>query len=304
MAEGTKPAAAPAQATSGAGAAFPVWGGALLAQKDLRMKLCRYGPMVYSTNDLFVGKSFDLYGEYAEGEIGTIRRFLKPGDTAVDAGANIGAHAVAMAQMVGPTGKVHAAEPVRRNFMLLCTNLCLSGLDNVLVHQAAFAAKAGAMTLDAVDFTKPGNFGGISLKGQSDVKIGRTGAAEQVACLAIDDLKLAACRLIKIDVEGMESEVLAGAAQTLKRFKPVLYLENDRKQNSPGLLKTLLALGYRCYWHMAPLFNEANFFANPQNAFVSAKNLQIRARNVLALPPGEALPYKAATAIESPEDWL
>lgn len=297
------PKSAPS-ATDRAGARHPAWGGALLAQKDLRLKLCRYGPMVYSINDLFVGKSFDLYGEYAEDEIAAIRRFLKPGDTAVDAGANIGAHAVAMGQMVGPKGRVHAAEPLRRNFMILCTNICLNGLDNVRVHQAAFAAKPGAMTIEEVDFTKPGNFGGVSLAGLSDAKIGRTGASDAVACMTVDGLKLASCRLIKIDVEGMEPDVLDGAAATIKRFKPVLYLENDRRKNSPALLARLLGLGYRCYWHMAILFNAANYFANPLNAFMSEKKGLIRARNVLALPPGEKLPYKAATEIKSPEDWL
>lgn len=285
-------------------AASAAWGGALLAQKDLRMKLCRYGPMVYSVNDLFVGKSFDLYGEYAEGEIGVIRRFLGSGDVAVDAGANIGAHTVAMAGMVGPAGAVHAAEPLKRNFLILCANVCLNGLDNVFVHQAAFAAKPGTASLEAVDWSKPGNFGGVSLKGLSDAKIGRAAREEKVACITLDSLDLPACRLVKIDVEGMELDVLQGAAATIRRLKPVLYLENDRRKNSPALLAHLLGLGYRCWWHMAPLFNEANFFANPVNAFVTAQKGQIRARNVLALPPGEKLPYKAAVEIESPEDWL
>jgi len=275
-----------------------------LAQKDLRMKLCRYGPMVYSANDLFVGKSFDLYGEYAEGEIGVIRRFLGPGDVAVDAGANIGAHTVAMAQMVGPGGEVHAAEPLKRNFLILCANVCLNGLDNVCVHQAAFAAGPGSLRLEAVDWSKPGNFGGVSLKGLSDTKIGRTAREEKVACIALDALGLDRCRLVKIDVEGMELDVLQGAAATIRRLKPVLYLENDRRKNSPALLAHLLGLGYRCWWHMAPLFNAANFFANPVNAFLTAQKGQIRARNVLALPPGEKLPYKAASEIKSPEDWL
>jgi FkbM family methyltransferase len=286
------------------GPAQPAWGGALLAQKDLRMKLCRRGPMVYSVNDLFVGKSFDLYGEYAEGEIGVIRRFLKSGDVAVDAGANIGAHAVAMAGMVGQTGRVHAAEPVRRTFLILSANICLGGHDNVLVHHAAFAAKPGEALLEEPDYARPGNFGGVSLMGLSDEKIARTGASEKVRLITVDGLELPRCRLIKIDVEGMELDVLEGAARTIQRLKPVLYVENDRRKNSPALIRRLFALGYRCYWHMAPLYNEANYFANPQNAFIGAGGLPIRARNVLALPGGEKLPYKAAAEIKSPEDWV
>jgi FkbM family methyltransferase len=304
MSGGEKPAQSPAQSPARPPSPAPAWGGALLAHKDLRMKLCRRGPMVYSVNDLFVGRSFDLYGEYAESELDVLRRFLGAGDTAVDAGANIGAHTVAMAQMVGPAGAVHAAEPLKRNFLILCANLCLNGLDNVAVHQAAFAAAPGSMGVAQVDWSRPGNFGGVSLKGLSDAKIARAAREEKVACVTVDSLGLAQCRLVKIDVEGMELDVLQGAAATVRRHRPVLYLENDRRQNSPALLAHLFGLGYRCFWHMAPLFNAANFFANPVNAFPGARKEGIRARNVLALPPGERLPYKAAVEIKSPEDWL
>jgi len=132
-----------------------------------------------------------------------------------------------------------------------------------------------------LDYAAAYNFGGVAL--------GESPDGERVPLLTVDSLNLPACHLIKIDVEGMESDVIAGAEETIRRFRPVLYLENDREKRSAALIRQLLALDYRLYWHLPPLFNPQNFFGASENVFggiVSANVLglhRLESRNVTGL---------------------
>jgi hypothetical protein len=65
----------------------------------------------------------------------------------------------------------------------------------------------------------------------------------------------------------MELDVLEGAGNTLQRFRPRLYVENDRAEKSPSLIEHLLALDYQLYWHMPWLYNPDNFFGDQENVF-------------------------------------
>ena len=60
-----------------------------------KVKDCRHGRLMYLLNDAYIGRSLDVYGEYSEGEIALFRQLLRPGDVAVDVGANIGALTIA-----------------------------------------------------------------------------------------------------------------------------------------------------------------------------------------------------------------
>jgi Methyltransferase FkbM domain len=85
--------------------------------------------------------------------------------------------------------------------------------------------------------------------------------------LPLDALRLESCRLIKIDVEGMEADVLRGSRQTIKKCSPILYIENNRKDGSKALAPVLRELGYDAYWSMSPYFNEDNFYSNSVNVW-------------------------------------
>ena len=74
-------------------------------------------------------------------------------------------------------------------------------------------------------------------------------------------------RLIKIDVEGMELDVLHGAERTIGRFRPILYVENEFPERSEPLLRRLSELDYATYWHVVSFFNPRNFRKNPDNLF-------------------------------------
>lgn len=228
---------------------------------------CRYGPMLFHPHDQFIGRSLDLYGEFSEVEMQLLRQLINAGDTVLDVGANIGAHTVFFAQHVGSVGSVLAFEPQRTMYYTLCGNLALNGLANVRCYQSAVGAGAGEIAVPPVDYARPGNFGRVAL--------GTHTAGERVPVVTIDGLGLARCNLIKVDVEGMELAVLRGAAETIARCKPFLYVENDRAEQSADLIAFIDGLGYAMYWHYPPLYNADNFRGNRVNVFPSVASVNM-----------------------------
>lgn len=261
----------------------------LLANGGVRIKRTRHGLMAYNINDLFVGRSLDCYGEYSQGETLLFAQLAAPGACVLDVGANIGALTLSLAQIVGPGGAVVAIEPQRAAYQLLCANLALNEIGNVRAIQAAAGAEAGHAFVPVTDHSKPGNFGGIELSSES---------GERVEVLTIDSLQLPACQFIKIDVEGREQSVIAGAAQTIARFRPVLYVENDRRYQSADLIRQIRELGYTCYWHLPPLYHPDNFYRNPANVFPGIVSI-----DMLCLASSDTRKVEGMRAVTGPDDW-
>ena len=245
--------------------------GVLWAEQHIRLKRCREGAFIYNINDAFIGRALDKYGEISRGEIIFLCQLIRPGMTVVEVGANIGLLTVPFARLVAPGGKVIAFEPQRIVYQMLCGNLALNAITNAFAHNSAIGCGPGSITVPPVDYTKPGNFGGVSLRGRKE--------GETVPLLTIDSLSLDRCDFMKIDVEGMELDVLQGAAHTLERFRPRLYVENDRPENSPSLIRHLLALDYRLYWHFPLLYNADNYFGDREDIFPG-----IVSDNMVAVP--------------------
>jgi FkbM family methyltransferase len=225
----------------------------------LRVKQCRHGAMMYLPADLFVGRSLDLYGEFSEGEVALFAQIVKPGMFVVDVGANIGAHTVFFAKAVGPGGRVVAIEPQRILYQILCGNLALNAIGNTFAQHAGLGSAPGSILVPPLNYAASHNFGGLALGEFTD--------GEQVLVTTLDALALPACHLLKIDVEGMEAQVLQGARQTLARHRPILYVENDRSEKSAALIALLFELGYRLFWHLPPLFHADNFAGHAENVF-------------------------------------
>ncbi len=136
-----------------------------------------------------------------------------PGTTAVDIGAHIGCHTLAMAKRVGAEGRVYAFEPQPKLHRELKVNMALNGMENVQTFCAAVGDKDGEIELSPL---KEGNEGSSVLQG---------GAGIFVPLMTLDSLHLKNVSLIKIDVEGMEDQVLAGAQNTLRENRPLILLE-------------------------------------------------------------------------------
>jgi len=232
-----------------------------------RQKACRYGQMLYNPNDKYVGRSLDLYGEYSEGEVELFRQTLQPGSVVIEVGANMGALTLPLAQIVSKTGIVIAFEPQRIIYQTLCANLALNSVPNVYAFQQAIGAGPGAVFVPALDYTQENNFGGLAL--------GNFETGERVPVASLDDFNFPACHFLKVDVEGMELDVLRGANRLIGRYRPIIYVENDRKDKSDELVRHLHSLDYKMYWHRPYYYNPDNFFHNPENVFPNTGSLNM-----------------------------
>ncbi len=262
---------------------------ALLQNGPIRLKRCRHGFMLYLVTDRFIGRSLDRYGEFSEGEAALFRRLVRPGWTILEIGANMGAHTVSLAKMTGPQGAVHAYEPQRVIFQVLCANVALNALSNVYTYRNAVGREAATITVPRIDYATAENFGGVSLGGWPE--------GECVPVTTVDSMDLPACHMIKVDVEGMEGEVIAGAEQTIRRFQPVLYVENDRQEKSALLIRQLLLMGYRLYWHLPLMFNRDNYFRVSENVFGGTVSV-----NMLGLHASAPQEITGLREITDPED--
>ena len=243
----------------------------LIENGHIAVKQCRHGLFAYNVNDLFIGKSLDEYGEWSEGELSLLFQVLRPGAIVVDVGANIGTHTVAFAKHVTMSGGVVAFEPQRLQFQLLCANVALNALVNVKCVNAAASDRRGEVLIPAIDPTQAANFGGIKSDGHAE--------GERTETMRIDDLKMGQCNLIKIDVEGHEPKVLAGARKTITTLRPVLFVENNSQRGSRAVLTAIADLQYNCWWHIEDNYNRHNYFGKPERLFG-----EYREANVLCFP--------------------
>jgi FkbM family methyltransferase len=254
------------------------------------LKDCRHGKMLFLKHDRYIGRSLDLYAEYSEIEAKFFEELLRPGDVVIEAGANIGAHTVSLAKRVGPRGQVIAFEPQRILFQILCANAIVNELFNIYAHHAALGREVGTIKVPILDYSTELNFGGISL--------GDAGVGVEVPLRTVDSLRLSALRLIKADVEGMETEVLYGARETIRKYRPILYVENDRESRSEELIGLLNELGYQQWWHLVPYYNPDNFAKNPHNIFDGMGSI-----NLLCVAKEWKTNIRGFRQVSGPKDW-
>jgi FkbM family methyltransferase len=210
-----------------------------------KLTMCRYGWMLHWGP--YIGKCFELYGQYSESEVSVLRSFIKPGDTVLDIGANIGDLTVPMSRFAGDKGRVYAVESHVDTYHTLCANLALNGIQNVKALNCFIADSP------QVDTSGPwGKFGYVSEIWGTTV-------------VSLDALGIEACSFIKIDVDGKELEVLRSAHRLIENSRPILYFENDDRAISAALLDHAMKQNYDLYWHPAPIFDPNNYYGNPTN---------------------------------------
>jgi FkbM family methyltransferase len=223
------------------------------------MKKCKHGTFLYNRHDSVVGQSLDRYGEWCESELLVLGQGIKPGQLVIDVGANIGTHTIFFAKAVTEQGLVLAFEPQRLAYQNLCANVALNALMNVIAFQQGVGKRAETIQLPMFDPRIDRNFGSIPMRGHA--------GGEPVQVIRLDDLGLGRCHLIKVDVEGMECDVLEGARQTIAKYRPILFVENNTVKGAPAIIALLDSLEYDAYWHIGGYFNPGNFFGNQENIF-------------------------------------
>lgn len=211
----------------------------------------RYGPCSFIKGDEYLGRSVFSYGEYNKEECEHIVSLAneRPNELVLDIGANIGNVSQAL---VHAGHKVLAFEPQPEVYNVLCMNI---NPDNCL--NIGLGDFDSDMFMPAADYSRKGNFGGISIGGNSGIT---------VKVKTLDSLNLENIGVMKIDVEGFEEKVLRGATKTIDRCKPIIYLEADRHDKLISLRAFLISIGYTDIKpHNPPLFSKDNFFKNTKN---------------------------------------
>jgi hypothetical protein len=119
---------------------------ALWEERHVRLKRCREGAMIYNANDRFIGRALDKYGEISPDEVRFLRQLIGPGMTVVEVGANIGILTVPFAKLVQPGGMVIAFEPQRIIYQMLCGNIAINAIENVIAYNMAVGRRSGSIT--------------------------------------------------------------------------------------------------------------------------------------------------------------
>lgn len=153
-----------------------------------------------------------------------IRKTVKPGDTFIDIGANIGMIALLAASCVGKEGKVYAFEPNPEAYKKLRNNIVTNNIEQLNSYRCGLGEKETVLTLTVVtEHTGMGTMGQIPEKDLSLIS-----NCYQVPVHRGDDVLpkiLSESTFIKIDVEGFEPYVIAGLPSTISELKPTIVME-------------------------------------------------------------------------------
>lgn len=149
-------------------------------------------------------------GTYELDKQRSLARFIKPGVTIYDIGAQAGFYTLIFSRLTGQSGRVIAFEPSPRELSFLLRHVAMNHLENVTVITSAVSTQIGiaAFSTDR----------GATMNAIVDCN------SLMVSTIALDSADLPPPSLIKIDVEGAESMVLEGARDTLRRARPVVFV--------------------------------------------------------------------------------
>jgi FkbM family methyltransferase len=146
---------------------------------------------------------------------------LPSGAVAIDAGANIGLVSIPMAQSLAKkNGHVLAFEPQTHLFRALCGATVLNDIENLEIYNTGLGRISEKRKLPKQDYSVPKDFGTVRLEA-----LNYTGDAHEVTITSIDALNLQRLDFLKIDVEGMEIEIIDGGKSTISKYHPICWIE-------------------------------------------------------------------------------
>lgn len=186
-----------------------------------------------NTKDEWIGRAVIDSGYWGLDDLTLIRQLInqrfKDRDHIIfyDVGANIGTHSLAISKLLGSWVTVRAFEAQRIVFYMLCGNIVMNGLTNVLCHHVAVSDQTGeTITFEPPDYGELNNFGGVELipPQTSDNFHMKKKGIETVQTVTLDSFN-ERVDFIKMDVEGMEDKALTGAGNILQTSRPIVYTE-------------------------------------------------------------------------------
>ncbi|MBI4872206.1 MAG: FkbM family methyltransferase [Candidatus Riflebacteria bacterium] len=237
--------------------------------------------------ELSEGIDLALYlSVYEPSTVRACRELVRPGTVVLDIGANVGAHTLRLARLVGPSGRVVAFEPTEFAFRKLHANLALNPelAGRVTPVQAMLTDRAGAAPPPEIYSSWP-------LTSDSRVHAKHCGSLQSAAGarvvtldLALTELGLERVDFVKLDVDGFECVVLEGARNTLEAWHPTIVLElvPYHLEEAGRSLDDLVAILQRAGYELFDLDTRAPLPRSLEA--LQATCMADGGRNVLALP--------------------
>lgn len=189
-----------------------------------------------------LGLSSLLYGTFEKAELEFATQYLRPGNTVMDIGSNIGLFTVAMGRSIGHDGEVIAFDPVPANIARLKSNLTNNGISTEAVYELALGAVNDKVSLKMSDDTAYASL--------HKVEYGlENGKVIQVDMKKLDDIwhdrGKPMVSFVKMDVEGAELDVINGGEELIAQCRPTMLIEANTPRQLAQLKKALLPFGYR-----------------------------------------------------------
>lgn len=195
--------------------------------REKRVDVTRDGLRWCLDLDEGIDLSIYLLGSFEPSVIRSYRRLVSPGDVALDIGANVGAHTLPLARAVGESGRVFAFEPTGWAFSKLRANLALNPAVSARVTaEQALLVAPDERSVPAAIYSSWPLTSGSELHPQHR---GRLMSTDEARSVTLDEYldRAGAERVdfVKLDVDGAEPAVLAGAAATIARHRPAIVME-------------------------------------------------------------------------------
>jgi FkbM family methyltransferase len=193
------------------------------------------------------------WGFYEQEKIKAVQAFLKPGDTFVDVGGNKGDFALLAAKIAGTTGQVVCIEPEPTNSSWISRSIGLNGYTNIRLCTLALSDRDGESLLHL------GAKSGLHtlLTGAPDREHGSLKVKTRSLDSLLQELGTKSVKILKIDVEGAELQVLQGAAETIRANRDIILLLDVHPLlgvSLPEVFEYLRSLGLAAY-QMRPPFD-------------------------------------------------
>jgi FkbM family methyltransferase len=208
----------------------------------------RWGRTWFYGKDEYVGRSLFHYGEYNPEE--TEKIITLASGTCLDIGANFGV----MGQALEANGfTVISFEPQPDVFEVLSKNV------RGTCYNMGLSDAPATLSMPKILRGSRANYGGQSIGTRSEL------GTIPVSVVTLDSFEFSDIGFMKIDVEGFEERVLRGAVSTIARCRPIMYIEDDRREKSASLRAYITSLGYTIEEHFPPLYSPDNYFKLERN---------------------------------------